>query len=230
MADGEFRLRIRYGKGGRLRWLSHLEVIHALERSIRRAQLEYATTHGFNPHMKVAFGPALPVGTAGKNEYLDVWLTRYTSAKQLLSRLVAATPADLAPSEACFVAGNEPSLTAALTIAMYDVELTGKESSANRVRDALESVVGTGTLSVEHKGKQKVFDLARCLPKEVRVEDQTNGSRVSLTVRMGPEGSLRPEMLVHEAIRVASLSAAISRTTRTDTLIQRDGGVWARPV
>ena len=33
---------------------------------------------GFNPHMKVAFGPALPVGTASENEYLDVWLTRYT--------------------------------------------------------------------------------------------------------------------------------------------------------
>ena len=133
-------------------------------------------------------------------------------------------------SRASFIAGNEPSLTAALTIAIYDVELEGKESSANRVRDALESVIGTGTLSVEHKGKQKVFDLARCLPKEVRVEDHGDGSRISLTVRMGPEGSLRPEMLIGEAIRTASLSAAISCTTRTDTLIETDGGVWARPV
>ena len=57
-----------------------------------------------------------------------------------------------------------------------------------------------------------------------------NGSRVSLTVRMGPEGSLRPDVLVRAAIRTASLSAAISRTTRTDALIERDEGVWARPV
>jgi hypothetical protein len=64
----------------------------------------------------------------------------------------------------------------------------------------------------------------------VRVEDHGDGSRVSLAVRMGPEGSLRPEMLVGEAIRTASLSAAISRTTRTDTLIEREEGVWARPV
>jgi len=230
VAEGEFRLRVRYGKVGRLRWLSHLEVIHALERALRRAQLDYAITNGFNPHMKVAFGPALPVGTAGQNEYLDVWLKRYTTAEELLTRLVAATPADLAPFEAKFVSAKEPSLTAALTIAVYEVEVTGEESSANRVRDALESVTATGTLNVEHKGKQKVFDLARSLPKEVRVDDRDGGSTITLTVRMGSEGSLRPEMLVREAIRSASLSAAISRTTRTDTLVELDGGVWARPV
>ena len=122
--------------------------------------------------MKVAFGPALPVGTAGENEYLDVWLTRYTDADEALSVLQASTPADLAPLEARYVADKEPSLTAAITIAKYVVEVVGKESSAEHVRTALNRVVGTGTLSVEHKGKHKVFDLARSLPKEVRVEDR----------------------------------------------------------
>jgi radical SAM-linked protein len=230
VASGEFRLRVRYGKLGRLRWLSHLELIHALERSIRRARLSYAITHGFNPHMKAAFGPALPVGTAGENEYLDVWLTRYTDGQEVLSLLRESTPADLAPFEARYVADKEPSLTAAITIAKYVVDVVGKESSAQEVRAALNSVVGTGTLSVEHKGKHKVFDLARSLPEEVRVEDRQDGCSVKLTVRMGPEGSLRPELLVREALRAASLDAAVSHTTRTDTLIESDEGVWARPV
>ena len=83
VASGEFRLRVRYRKTGRLRWLSHLEVVHALERSIRRARLPYAVTQGFSPHMKASFGPALPVGTAGEHEYFDVWLTGYTDAPRL---------------------------------------------------------------------------------------------------------------------------------------------------
>lgn len=230
MASGEFRLRIRYGKTGRLRWLSHLELIHSLERSIRRAGVSYAITQGFSPHMKAAFGPALPVGTAGENEYLDVWLTRYTSAEETLVRLRASTPADIAPLEARYVADKEPSLTAAITIAKYVVTVVGKESSAEQVRTALNSVVGGGTLSVEHKGKQKVFDLAHCLPEEVRVEDHEDGCSVVLTVRMGPQGSLRPELLIREALRMASLDAAVSHTTRADTLIESDEGVWARPV
>jgi radical SAM-linked protein len=230
VASGEFRLRVRYGKTGRLRWLSHLELIHSLERSIRRAGLSYAITHGFSPHMKAAFGPALPVGTAGENEYLDVWLTRYTDAHEVLSLLQASTPADLAPLEARYVADKEPSLTAAITIAKYVVDVVGKESSAEYVRTALNRVVGAGTLNVEHKGKTKVYDLARSLPEGVRVVDREDGCGVMLAVRMGPEGSLRPELLMREAFRTASLDAAVSHTTRTDTLIESDEGVWARPV
>lgn len=230
MAENEFRLRLAYKKSGRLRWLSHLEVIHTLERSVRRAQLPYAVTHGFSPHMKAAFGPALPVGTAGDNEYLDVWVTRYTTAQDALAALIASTPADMAPFSAGYVSDKEPSLTAAITIARYECDLTGKESTAREVQAALDRVVGTGTLSVEHKGKIKVFDLARSLPEEVRVEDRDDGCSVMLTVRMGPSGSLRPELLIREALRSEQLSAAVTRTTRTDTLIETDEGVWARPM
>lgn len=230
MADGEFRLRFAYRKGGRLRWLSHLEVIHTLERSIRRAQLPYAVTQGFSPHLKAAFGPALPVGTAGENEYLDVWVTRYTRAQDALAALVASTPADMAPFAAAYVSDKEPSLTAAITIARYECDVTGKESTTQDVQAALAGVVGAGTLNVEHKGKTKVFDLARSLPEEARVEDREDGCSVKLTVRMGPQGSLRPELLVREALRSASLSAAVTRTTRTDALIETDEGVWARPM
>ena len=36
----------------------------------RRAGLPYAVTQGFTPHMRIAFGPALPVGTAGLRRVL----------------------------------------------------------------------------------------------------------------------------------------------------------------
>jgi radical SAM-linked protein len=229
VASGEFRLRVGFGKTGRLRWLSHLEVIHALERSIRRAGLAYAVTQGYVPHMKVAFGPALPVGTAGENEYYDVWLTRYTKARDLLQALQHATPADLAPGDAAFVAADEPSLAAALTIAKYEVEVEGKESP-HQLHAALKGLADAGTLTVEHKGKHKVFDLARSLPEETRVTKSANGNSVALTVRIGPQGSLRPEALVRAALASAELAGTVVRVTRTDTLVEKEEGVWARPL
>ena len=42
-----FRLRVRYGKRDRLKYLGHLEVIHTIERIVRRAGLPYAGTQGF---------------------------------------------------------------------------------------------------------------------------------------------------------------------------------------
>ena len=72
-----FLMRIKYVKRGRLAFLSHLETIRSMERIIRRAGLPYAVTEGFNPHMKVSFGPALPVGAASECEYLDLRLREY---------------------------------------------------------------------------------------------------------------------------------------------------------
>ncbi len=51
-----------------------------------------------------------------------------------------------------------------------------------------------------------------------------------IAVRMGPEGSLRPEVLVSQALSNASLDAAVAHTTRTDTFIETSEGSWARPV
>lgn len=230
MTPGEFRLRVRFGKTGRLRWLSHLEVVHALERLVRRAGLPCAITQGFHPHLKIAFGPALPVGTGGENEYFDVWLTRYTGAEEVLRTLREHAPDDLAPTAAGYVPDKLPSLTAALTIAEYDVELTGREIDHTQVQAALERTVSAREFTMVHKGKQKVFDLARAVPKDVRASDRGETTGVELAVRMGPEGSLRPDALIRAALAGAGLTPSVLRTTRRELFTEDPEGEWSRPL
>jgi hypothetical protein len=67
--------------------------------------------------------------------------------------------------------------------------------------EALSDVMASGSLETEHKGKVKVYDLAICLPEGTRVREESGRSVVSLTVRMGASGSLRPEALLREALR-----------------------------
>lgn len=230
MTPGEFRLRITYAKKDRLRWLSHLEIVRATERLIRRSGLPYAVTQGFSPHMKLAFGPALPVGTEGTREYADVWLTRYTRAQDALEQLVRVSADDLSPFEAAYVSERSPSLSAALTIGKYRIELHGKDLDATAVRGGLTSVLGSGQLEIEHKGKTKVFDLARCVPEDPRVSVAENGVEVELAIRMGSQGSLRPEALVKAAIAGIEPEVSAVRTTRLDLLAEDENGVWSRPV
>ena len=229
MASGDFRLRVVFRKSGRLRWLSHLEVTRSLERGVRRAALPYAVTQGFNPHMRIAFGPAPPVGTAGERETFDVWLTRYVPAGSALGTLRAAFPAELEPVDAVYVSTSERSLSAGVHIGVYDVCVEGKEVSVEQVEAALGLIRSVGRLEVEHRRKTKVFDLARSLPKEPRARDSDAGVVVSLTVRMGPEGSLRPEVLLEAALSAAHVQGAVTKVTRTDTLTEVEEGVWSRP-
>ena len=71
-APKTFRLRCSYVEQGRLAMLSHLEVAHTLERTVRRAKLPFAISQGFSPHMKIAFGAALPVGVGSTWEIFDL--------------------------------------------------------------------------------------------------------------------------------------------------------------
>jgi radical SAM-linked protein len=225
VAAGEFRLRICYRKKDRLRFLSHLEVSRALERTARRAEIPYAVTRGFTPRLKAAFGPALPVGTAGEREYWDIWMSRYVPAEEILGRLEGAAPQDLEPVETAYVSERLPSLSAACTIGVYEVVVEGEGLTAEQVQSALDGVVADGEIKVERKGKTKVFNLASSLPKEARARSHGQEIRVSFTTRMGPQGSLRPETLIDVALDRAGLSGTIRCITRTDTLIEEEGGM-----
>lgn len=229
MPETVFRLRVCFVKRGRLRFLSHLEVVRACERAIRRAGLPYAVTHGFNPHMRISFGPALPVGTVGEHEYFDVWLLAHVPATEARDRLAATLAADLAPVEARYVNDKEPSLSAALTLAVYDVEVEGEGDLDPSLRSSLASVVADGSLVVEHKGKCKVFEFASTLLKEPDVHSSSGHVVVTVSVRIGEHGSLRPETLVRAALDRSASNGRILSVTRTDLFIEDDGSM-RRPI
>lgn len=215
MADTVFRLRVTYGKTGRLRYLSHLEVARACERIVRRAGLEYAVTQGFNPRMKMAFGPALPVGTAGLAEAYDVWLRKFVPPAEALERLRRSAPEGIAPMNVGYVGEREASLGAAMVLAEYEVLVEDPGMGPGWLAGSLDEVMRSGRLEIEHKGKLKVYDLAVSVPEGIRVSEVDGRTTVALTVRMGEGGSLRPDALVREAMRLSGVSDTPISVTRT---------------
>jgi radical SAM-linked protein len=176
--------------------------------------------------MKLAFGPALPVGTAGLREYFDIWLSSFVPAGEAMERMAAVTPEDLEPAKVGYVAESEPSLSTALTIARYTVAVADPAMGPEDMNEALREVVGAGELTVEHKGKTKVFELAQALPKEPHADSAEDGIVVDVTTRMGQKGSLRPESLVDKALKCSGSSGRISEVTRTRLLVETKDG-WA---
>lgn len=66
------RYRFTFEKTGDARWLSHRQIMDALERVLRAAELPVHYTEGFNPHIRLSMGPALAVGLEGAAELFDV--------------------------------------------------------------------------------------------------------------------------------------------------------------
>ncbi len=180
--------------------------------------------------MRVAFGPALPVGTAGLGEYLDVWLRSYVPSEEALARLSGASPASLAPVRAWYVPEREASLGAALTIATYEVVVEGGVGLEKGLTGSLSAIIAGGVLAVEHKGKRKVFELASALPKEPVVSTIEGRAVVEMAVRIGEHGSLRPEALVTAALAHAAEDGRVVSVTRTGLLVEADDGSWCDPL
>ena len=108
-----FRMRITFAKQGRLALLSHLEVTRAIERAVRRAQLPFAVSQGFSPHMKIAFGAALPVGVGGTHEMVDLQLLRYVRPEEALLALQKESVPDLMVKECVYIEPKAPAASAA---------------------------------------------------------------------------------------------------------------------
>lgn len=199
MVPGLFRLRVAYGKRGRLRYLGHLEVLSTIERCVRRANLPFALSQGFNPRMRVTFTGALPVGCASRQEYYDLYLTAYVPAAVALSALVPATPPDLAPYAAAYVAWEEPALEAFLLRSEWEVSLPSGTVGATEFNDAVAELQREGTLNFMRGSKPKKVDLTRTLV-DWEASDTEDGALLKLTTRSVTGTSLRPEILVRKAL------------------------------
>ena len=66
------RHRFVFSKTGDARFLSHRQLMDALERVVRAADVPVRYTEGFNPHIRLSMGPALALGHQGEAEVFDV--------------------------------------------------------------------------------------------------------------------------------------------------------------
>ncbi|MBP7865396.1 MAG: TIGR03960 family B12-binding radical SAM protein [Acidobacteria bacterium] len=65
--------RLTFSRSGPAVWLSHLDQVRVLQRTLRRSGMPIRYSEGFHPHPVLGFSPALGVGVAAASDYLDGW-------------------------------------------------------------------------------------------------------------------------------------------------------------
>jgi radical SAM family uncharacterized protein/radical SAM-linked protein len=222
------RLRFRFAKCEEIRLLSHLELQAAMARAIRRAGIPAAYSHGYSPHMKLAFGDALPVGMSSDGEYGDVRLRRPLEATHFVARVNGASPAGLRILAAAPVELGAPSLTSTVTAARYRVDLDRLGVGAAEIEARVGEFLASDEIVIEKRvrkkrGEKVVRVNVRAMVRELTFRE--DGGRLALETMIGRRaGNLgRPKELLLALFDLDADRLLDAKAHKIDSYVAFDG-------
>ncbi len=203
------RFRVRFRKGERVRYISHLDVLRTWERSLRRAELPLAYSQGFTPHPKLAFASPLPVGFVSEAEVMEVTLDEQVDATEFAERLSLQTTEDLAVLSVEEVAPNGPPPQAAMLWCDYQFSLP---IGVDEARRAAEAFVALDSLPFKEDRGERVreYDLRKACAW-LRTAPVDGGTVFDVRLQTDQALTARPEAIV-AALFPGQTASLITRT------------------
>jgi radical SAM-linked protein len=206
------RLRLKFGRGNKLKFLSHLDLMRLWERALRRAGMPPAYSEGFSPHPKISLAAPLPVGVTSQAEVMDIFLGRRVTPGFFIQKVAPQLPEGMTILDISPVSIQAPSLQSRVRQAEYVVEVrTGR--SVAQMEAGIASIMGMEQLAWHHARDtgEKYYDLRTLIDDLWLVCDTQTGCKIGMRLRCGPLGSGRPEQVV-KALGIDEVPVSIERT------------------
>ena len=192
------RLRVRYRKQGRLRFIGAIDVGRVWERALRRADLPIAYSEGFSPHPKVSFTDALPLGYASDGEYAELTFAGPIDVASAIAALNPAFPDGMAVLTANPVADGAPKFAKLLQASAWEIVYPDGSDLSQAVRAATDAPALV--VARERKGESIDVDIRPAIH-----QISSDGPRVRVVVHHTDH--LPPETAV--AVRPSEVDLAL---------------------
>lgn len=215
------KVRIRYSKLGKVRFVGNLDVTRIWERSLRKAAVPVAYSTGFSPRPRLSFGLALPLAAGSLAEYVDIEFATEVPLAGLADRLSEALPVGFDVLALAEKLPGQVSLQEDVVACDWEFELDG--ISEAQASDAVAAALAAPELLLERerKGERRTDDIRPAIESlAVRSAD-----RVVLSARLATVGrGLRPTELVGVMFpNTGDIADTVRSLLRTEQWIERDG-------
>jgi radical SAM-linked protein len=221
--------RLRFEKTGAAALLGHLDLARELPRALRRAGLRIRYSEGYHPKPDLSFSPALSLGIASLDEYVDTRLIDAPDCAELVARLHDVSASGLEFTGAVELGRDDPAVSTIVTAARYVIafaersldELGGPNALTERVERFL--ALGEARVRREVSGIGKIVDVRGYVKAMTLGGEPSRGALVragvvgrtiplDVTIAITPSGSTKVSEVVealcgapheHLAVRVA---------------------------
>jgi radical SAM-linked protein len=218
------RVRVKYAKTGRVRFLSHLDFMTLFHRSVMRARVPIAFSRGFNPHPKIAFGPALSVGIESEAEYLDMETDPFIDLLQLIKELNASLPQGIGVLEARVVPRSAPSLSG--SISRYDYRVAVPQTWKGSIEERIDHFLSRSSVMMTREGRSK--DIRPCI-EAMKATPSTGARELLITLQDLDQVRPRVQDVVAQCFETGQEQAVLFGIRRSAMYYKnRDG--WASPM
>ena len=210
---------IQFGKQGRLRFISHLDLQRFMQRALRRTGLPVAYSQGFNPHALLSFASALGMGVSSEAELLEVRFAEPVAEQTILEAMRAALPPEMPVYRVRAVDDRFPSLMATVYCADYRMTLTGEGAKA--IADAVPGYLEKAEVMAVRKTKsgEKEIDI-----RPLAISLERAGNVLLARLKLTETDTLKPDLLVSSLAKLAGVEPPEARIHRKCLLGEDESG------
>ena len=211
------KLRLRFEKTGRAVYISHLDLMHTMQRCFSRAGYELKYSEGFNPHPQISIALPLSVGVGSLCEIMDFRLKGDADLSELPARLTAVMPEGLRVTD-CYEQVNKIALLKYLEIRG---EFEYDDRTAEQMAQELNRFFSQEAIVIEKKTKrgQGQSDIRPAI-REIRFTAGEDAVRLHAVIS-AQEPTLNPALLA-DALRQLrpELAPDFARFTRIENYLE----------
>lgn len=144
----------KYSKTGYLKYISHLDVLRFIQRSVKRAGINAKYSEGFNPHMKTSFGYPLSLGTESIGEYFELELNESIDLDLFVNKMNSVMPNEMQVIKAGISEYSE-SLMKRCEFAQYLINIESNTIDENKLNEFLAEMLCQGVIYNRQKKNKK---------------------------------------------------------------------------
>ena len=188
--------RILFSKSGTAKYISHLDLMHTMERAFLRAGITIRHTAGFHPHPYVSIPLPLPLGFSSQCELMEFGLEDGCTMEEHPQKMNQVLPAGIVIHD-CYEGGLP---FRALSFVRYDISLEFDGNLAQAAGEAFQELVSRDHFIVQKRSKksERGFTEVDLIPLIEGVETvQAQGNTLSLTLLLQAQNpGLSPSVLL----------------------------------
>jgi radical SAM-linked protein len=155
------RLRVKYTIDGKIRFISHLDLMRVFFRACIKSNIPVSLSQGFSPHLMISFGHPLSVGMSGSCEYLDMYMLENVDTKDVKEKLQSGLPVGIEIKDVFEVDRRLPSLSVSINRAKFKIKLPYEHRAniAERIKRIKELDMFKNIKELKFIGEELIMDL-----------------------------------------------------------------------